>query len=395
MKRISLGGPGAMVTAAFVGPGTVTVCSLAGANHGHQLLWAVVLSIGITLLFQEMALRLALVTGKDLVSLIREKIQAPIVKALALILIFSAIVIGNGAYEAGNISGGALGVTGILPNSSMQIPVLVIGLFAFLLLWMGSYKVLQKVLVLLVALMSLAFTLSAAMIVEDFGSLLQGLFIPNIPSGGLITVLGVVGTTVVPYNLFMHASLAKTHWASPDALPQARKDLYVSVLIGGLISLSIVICAASLTGQTLSDATDLGKGLEPLFGTWAKYMISIGLFAAGITSAITAPLAAAYVVTGIFDKESSMTALPFRLTWMLILGIGVLFSLLGFKPIEVIRFAQVANGLVLPFIAIFLVWLSNQKSLMADKVNQPWLNVLGVAMILIVLILGWKSVWVL
>ena len=386
-------GPGLIIAAAFIGPGTVTVCTLAGAHHGYQLLWAVVLSIVITVVFQEMAMRLGIVTGKDLPSLIQQEIKTPVLKITVLGLVLSAIVIGNAAYEVGNISGGALGVASFLPEFAQGWTPVLIGICAFALLWMGNYRILEKGLIALVGLMSLAFVVTALVTLPNITELLKGMFLPGIPENGLLTVLGVVGTTVVPYNLFLHTALAKTQWTNPDHLPQARKDTYVSITIGGVISLAIVICAAAIENQEVSSTADLGRGLEPLFGSWARYLISLGLFAAGITSAITAPLAAAYVLTSVFGWSADLKSTPFRGTWVVILVIGVLFSSLGWKPIEVIRFAQVANGLVLPFIAIFLVWLSSQRDLLGAYANRRLHTVLALILVLLVLSLGGKSIW--
>lgn len=154
-------GPGPLVAAAFIGPGTVTVCTLAGVNFGFALLWAMALSIFATVILQEMAARLGIVSQKGLSEIITEEIKHPIVKGIAVLLIIGAIVIGNAAYEAGNISGGALGMEAIVGNLvwevgllKLNIMSLVIGAIAFILLYIGNYKVLEKTFVFLVILMS-------------------------------------------------------------------------------------------------------------------------------------------------------------------------------------------------------------------------------------------------
>ena len=114
-------GPGPLVAAAFIGPGTVTVCTLAGVNFGYALLWAMVLSIFATVVLQEMAARLGIVSQKGLSEVIREEIKNPFIKGFSVVLILSAIVVGNAAYEAGNISGGALGLETILGSLSVSI----------------------------------------------------------------------------------------------------------------------------------------------------------------------------------------------------------------------------------------------------------------------------------
>lgn len=394
-RKIRFGGPGMLIAAAFIGPGTVTVCTLTGSNFGLELLWAVLVSILITMLFQDMASRIGIVTGMDLSLLIKKEVHFPIIRVLFLGLVLFAIVIGNGAYEAGNISGGALGLETLfsVPQTSFNIFPLIVGSIAFGILWFGTHKLLEKILFGLVVLMSLSFLITAFLVQPDLLQLLSGLFVPKVPENGMLTVLGLIGTTIVPYNLFLHTSLAKAKWGDVSGLPEARKDTIISIAIGGVISLGIIVSASSLYGMSIDSAVDMGKGLESIYGDYAKYLISTGLFAAGITSAITAPLAAAYVVTGCFGIDSSLTSWKFRITWMVIIGVGVVFSSIGFRPVDVIRFAQVANGLMLPLIGGLLVWLSSRDRILGMYKSKPAAIIISSIFLILIVILGIKSIW--
>ncbi|WP_299275056.1 Nramp family divalent metal transporter [uncultured Psychroserpens sp.] len=388
-------GPGPLVAAAFIGPGTVTVCTLAGVDFGFSLLWAMLLSVFATIVLQEMSARLGIISQKGLSEVIRTEISNPFLKTLAIILILSAIVIGNAAYEAGNISGSVLGLEVLFgdafSNSSTVFSVL-IGVIAFVLLFIGNYKVLEKALVSLVILMSLAFLITAILTKPDISQILKGLFVPAFSSDSILTIVALVGTTVVPYNLFLHAALVKEKWKDKSDLKLARKDTIIAIVLGGIVSMSIIISAAAIKTYEVNSAADLAKGLEPLFGDFASYFLSIGLFAAGITSAITAPLAAAYVASGCLGWGSNLKSPKFRLVWMFILGVGVLFSSIGFKSIEIIKFAQVANGLLLPIIAGFLIWIMNKSSILGRYKNTTLQNVFGFVILAIALFLGVKSI---
>lgn len=388
-------GPGPLVAAAFIGPGTVTVCTLSGVNFGFSLLWAMVLSIIAIVVLQEMAARLGIVSQKGLSEIIRLEIKNPILKALAIVLILSAIVIGNAAYEAGNISGGVLGLETIIGNQainlgnfSLNLLSVLVGCIAFVLLYIGDYKVLEKVLVSLVIIMSLAFLLTAIITKPDILGILKGVFIPKLSEDSLLTVIALIGTTVVPYNLFLHASLVKEKWQNANDLKFARKDTYVAVVLGGLVSMSIIVSAASIQIKDISSASDLAMGLEPLFGSFSKYFLALGLFAAGITSAITAPLAAAYVACGCLGWKNDLRSVKFRSVWVFILILGVLFSSLGIKSIEIIKFAQVANGILLPVIAGFLIWVMNKSSVLGAYKNNFKHNILGFIILLISILLS-------
>ncbi len=388
-------GPGPLVAAAFIGPGTVTVCTLAGVNFGFSLLWAMLLSIFATIILQEMSARLGIVSQKGLSEVIRTEIKNPLFRTLAIILILSAIVVGNAAYEAGNISGSVLGLEALFGNSSFNssaVYSVIIGVIAFVLLFIGNYKVLEKALITLVILMSLAFLITAIVTKPNLTEIFRGLFIPKFSGESVLTVIALVGTTVVPYNLFLHAALVKEKWKKESDLKFARKDTIIAVVLGGIVSMSIIISAAAIKTYEVNGAADLAKGLEPLFGDFASYFLSIGLFAAGITSAITAPLAAAYVASGCLGWKSDMKSVRFRAVWMFILGLGVLFSSVGFKSIEIIKFAQVANGLLLPIIAGFLIWIMNKSSILGKHKNSVLQNGLGIIIFGIALFLGVKSI---
>ena len=391
-------GPGTLVAAAFIGPGTVTLCTLAGVNFGFNLLWAMVLSIVATIVLQEMASRLGIISQKGLSEVIRAEIKHPIINKLILLLILSAIVVGNASYEAGNISGGILGLETItgelriaLGNYSLNILSFVVGIIAFILLYIGNYKFLERVLVMLVVIMSISFLITAFLTKPAISDILKGAITPSFPEGSLLTILGLVGTTVVPYNLFLHASLVKEKWNNPNDLKAVRKDTIISIALGGLVSMAIIISASSIGLGEISSAADLAKSLAPLYGDFASYFLGIGLFAAGITSAITAPLAAAYVARGCFGWESDLKSKQFRAVWFLILLLGVVFSSLGLKPIEIIKFAQVANGVLLPVVAGILLWMVNKKVVLGNYVNSKFQNILGFIILIITFFLGLRG----
>ncbi|MDP3313372.1 Nramp family divalent metal transporter [Lutibacter sp.] len=385
-------GPGALVAAAFIGPGTVTICSLAGANFGFTLLWALTLSIVATVVLQEMAARVGIVTQKGLAILIKDEIKSPFLKQVAVILILGAIVIGNAAYEAGNISGASLGVSGLVSGLPFKYIPFIIGFFAFLVLYIGNYKFLERSLVALVIIMSFSFIITAIMTKPSLELVLKGMFIPQFPENSLLTIVGLIGTTVVPYNLFLHAALVKEKWKKPSDLKYAKIDTFISIILGGIVSMAIVIAATAIKGNSIQSILDLAKGLEPLYGDFATYFLGIGLFAAGVTSAITAPLAASYVAQSCFGWDSNLKGSKFRIVWISILLIGVLFSSIQLNPIKIIKFAQVANGILLPIVAIFLVWIVNKSGILGIYKNSLLQNSIAIAIIAITFLLGLKSI---
>ncbi|SMO54696.1 NRAMP (natural resistance-associated macrophage protein) metal ion transporters [Gracilimonas mengyeensis] len=393
-------GPSTLVAAAFIGPGTVTVCTLAGVRSGYSLLWALLFSIIATLVLQEMTGRLGIVTRKGLGEAIYSQLSHPLVRGIGILLVLSAILIGNIAYEGGNISGAVLGLDAFFLSLDVSIngvqfyPLsFVIGGIAFWLLFSGSFKRIVQVMTALVGLMSIVFVTTAVVIMPDLPSIAKGLFLPSASADELLTVIALVGTTVVPYNLFLHASTVQEKYERVSQLSDMRIENAVGIILGGIISMCIVItsAAAATDGSEVSSAADMAAQLEPLLGSWAKDYMGIGLFAAGITSAITAPLAAAYATSGILGWNARLSDIRFRLVWMAVLVVGVLFSAFSIDPVRLIEFAQVANGITLPVIAIFLLYIMNEPLLLGPSRNSLRHNIFGVIVILVALLIGFRS----
>ncbi|WP_339689534.1 Nramp family divalent metal transporter [uncultured Parasphingorhabdus sp.] len=387
-------GPGMMVSAAFIGPGTVTACTLAGANFGFALLWALAFATVTTIILQSFAVRIALVTQLGLAEAMLKSVASPIIRGLAALLLISALVLGNAAYEAGNMSGAALGLEAINggPLSFGIAPVIItIALFASAMLIFSKPKWIENILILLVLLMSAAFLLTFLLIRPDLGSLLKG-FVPSIPEGGLMTAIALIGTTIVPYNLFLHAASVRERW-DKEQLPEAQLDTTVSIGIGGLVSMTILATAAASlfgSGKTIENAVDMAEQLTPLFGSMATVTLGAGLFAAGLTSAITAPLATGYIVQEIF--KSSKSRKPFQIGALIVILSGTFAALLGYRPVELIFVAQIANGLLLPIVAVFLLKLANNKKLLGQYANGLKANILGAVILLITTALGFRLI---
>ncbi|MFY8328006.1 Nramp family divalent metal transporter [Pseudoalteromonas sp. ZZD1] len=392
-------GPGLLVTAAFIGPGTITSASIAGANFGFTLIWTLLFSVVATILLQSMAARLGVATGLDLAQALRTHIQTPLFKKIAAFLVISAIGVGSAAYEAGNLSGASMGLIEIFPQVNTQIWTPLIAVFSAFLLYSGKHKVVESALILLVILMSLVFISTLVMAAPPIMKVLEG-FIPSIPKDSMTTVLALIGTTIVPYNLFLHSGvLAAQHNKHSDkatTIKQTNLDTGLSITLGGVITLAILSTASvafygTETGKI--SAANMAMQLEPLLGNAAHYFFAIGLFAAGLTSAITAPLAGAYAVCGMLGWSNNMSNNRFKLVAVIILVFGATVASLGLDPVAVIIFAQAANGLLLPIVTTYLVWLVNQEAVMGDYTNSRFVNLLALpALILIFSLSGYKLI---
>ena len=392
-------GTGMLVAAAFIGPGTITVCSKAGASFGLSLLWALLFSAVATIILQSMVVRLTLSTGKTLAENVSQGFEQKGLRIFASLLIVSAIYLGGIAYESGNIAGAALALRShfgdaTIGNTNIDPFGIIIGLIAMVVLFIGKYQLIEKILIALVITMSLVFITTAIISMPSLVALFSGLFIPTIPTGSTLTIIGLIGTTIVPYNLFLQSgALLKT---KGQTIEQARGETVFSVSVGGIISMAIVLTSSFVffgNDQVLNNTYDLARQLEPLLGDWSGLFMTVGFFAAGISSTITAPLAASYAVAGIMKWPADLRDPRIMLVWTSTIILGLFFYSLGVKPLQLISIAQMANGLLLPFIAIFLLILVNKKSVIGEQKNGLTANILGVVIIGVVLFLGLRSVW--
>ncbi len=381
-------GPGAIITASFIGPGTVTTATRAGAGFGFALLWAVVFAIIATIILQEMVARIGVVTKEGLGENIRELFDNKILKFASVYIIMIAVAIGCAAYISGDLLGTSLGVS-YLFGIPENIVAPIIGILILILALTGGYKVVEKLMVFFVIIMGIVFITTMFVAGPNVLEMLKGAFVPTIPSGSIILVIALIGTTVVPYNFFIHAQTASEKWGDTSKLSDMRFDTILMITAGGIITAAILITAGALIqGTEVTSVVELAAPLEPLMGAWAPIFISIGLFSAGFSSAIASPMGAAATVSSFMRWKGGFENKKYKLIFAIVIIIGIITSALGFEPLEVLLIAQALNGMILPLIAIFIMIVINKKGLMGEFRNSTALNVVGWTVTAVVTFLG-------
>lgn len=365
MKRLGAILVWSAIAAAFIGPGTVTTAASAGASFGTALLWAVLFSAVATFVLQEAAARLTIATGSDLAEVLRQRFPSGFARTTTLALAGGAILIGSIAYEAGNILGGVAGAQ-LAVDRPKPVLTLATALTATAMLAYGSPAQIARCLAGLVALIGFGFLAVAIVLAPPVEMLLTGLVVPAIPDGGAVMVIALIGTTVVPYNLFLGSSLARG-----SGLGETRFGLAVAIAVGALITAGIVVVGSALDGEFSFERLDVL--LSRQVGEWAGTGLAIGLFAAGLSSATTAPLAAAITVRGLIgdgaDPRWGAAGWRFRSVWIAVLAIGVLLGVAGIRPVPAIVMAQALNGLFLPIVAVFLLLAMRDPALLGRAAN--------------------------
>ena len=391
-EKLKAMGPGIIIVGSFLGPGTVTTVTKTGAKFGFSLLWTVIFSVVATIILQEMSARLGIITQKDLSQHIVEVFEGnTILKWISILFVGGAITLGGIAYMSGDLLGTSLGIsnlTGIPTN--MVAPI--IGIIILVILNVGTVKWLEKILGTLVAVMVTVFVITMFVVKPDLGLMIKGL-VPKVPEGALMNCVALIGTTIVPYNLFIHCTNAKNTWKKPEDLVLSKWDTTVSIIAGGVITSAVMITAATVMyGMDVNSAADMAVQLEPTLGSFANIFMSIGLFSAGFSSAIITPLGVSYVLGGLLGWKLDKSDKRFFYTNIGILVLGIFGSATGFNPLTIIIMAQALNGIFLPLIVISLVLITSLKKVLGKYANTKLQNILGVCISLITLIIGFSSV---
>lgn len=371
-----------VIAAAFIGPGTVTTAASAGANYQLQLLWALLFSTLACIVVQEAAARVTIVSGKTL----GQAIQTRFSKSSFVWFIGISIFLGCLAYEAGNILGAISGLALLNLGIPQWVFTCIVAGVSFLLLFFEKTKSVPQILGALVAVMGIGLFYAAMNVKVDWSELFSGLFVPKLPAGSTLIVLGLIGTTIVPYNIFLGSGLAEG-----KELKSVRSGLVFSIVLGGLVSMAVLVVGTSVAGQFSFE--NLYKQLIADHGAFMGYVFAFGLFGAGFTSTITAALAGALTIRSVHPKGSSWSdhSTKFRLLWATIIVIGFGFGVSGIRPIPVIITAQAANGLILPILT-FALWVITNNRKLGDHINGVGFNTAMLITLFVTSILGFINV---
>lgn len=370
-----------VISAAFIGPGTITTAVTAGSQFQVQLLWAVVFATVACIILQEVSARITIASGASLGNALVQRFGNH--KGFWIkLFVGGSVLLGCAAYEAGNILGAVSGLH-LLLDGDGKIFTIIITICASFFLWDGKQMWISTLMTILVGIMGIAFFALALNGDFSFSDVLRGSIVPTIPHGAELVTLGLVGTTIVPYNLFLGSGISKG-----QTIPLMRIGLGISVLIGGLITAWILL-AGTLVGE-FSSFPALAAEFQEKIGVAGAWALGIGLFAAGFSSAITSPYAASIITSQVFgiEKKSSV-----RLVWVAVLLTGFLFGISGVKPIPVILVVQALNGLILPLITAFLIIIVNDKKIIPEAHRpSPVYNLILLVILGGVLLIGLNNV---
>jgi Mn2+/Fe2+ NRAMP family transporter len=376
----SVVGPGIITGSVDNDAGGITTYSVAGALYGYKLLWTLIPSFIVLLAVQEMNARMGIVTGKGLADLIRENFGVRITFYIFICLLIADV--GNTATEFAGVAGSMM-IFGA--SKYVSVPLAAVGVW--ILVVKGNYKISEKVF-LLFSVFLLSYVISAIMAKPDWSTIGKAMITPTIhwDEQYMVTILGIVGTTVAPWMQFYMQSAVIEKGIKIGDYKFTVWDVVMGAVATIVVAFFIVVsCAATLNVNniSISEAKDAAMALGPLAGMLASQVFAFGLFIASIFSAAILPLATSFYVCEAFGFEAGIDknfseAPQFYALFTIIIVVAVVIILIPSAPlIAITLWTQVLNAIMLPVVLICMMIIVNKKEIMEDYTNKKFQNVIG------------------
>jgi Mn2+/Fe2+ NRAMP family transporter len=393
-------GPGFITANVDNDPGGILTYSQAGAKFGYSLLWTLIPTTVALIVVQEMAARMGAVTGKGLSDLIREEFGLR--ATFFTMVVLSLADFGNIVSEFAGLASGAA-IFGVIKYVAVPLGAVAV----WMLIVRGRYKPVERILIVF-SLIYFAYPVSAFMAKPDWHLALKNSFIPtswsNDPSY-LAMVVGLIGTTITPWMQFYLQASVVERGVDKKHYPLCRLDVIIGCIVTDVVAYFIVVaCAATIYHSKNPEITDVGQAalaLAPFAGKFAAMLFAIGLINASLLSAAVLPLATAYnICEGLgfesgLDKRFSEAPIFYWLYTLLIGGAAGIVLIPHLPLLQIILWSQVANGVLLPFVLIYMLMLVNRPRLMGEYRNSVVQNAVAwsttVIMILLTVALIWTS----
>jgi len=393
IQKIRAAGPAAVITSAFVGPGTITTATNAGVTFGYALLWAVIFSGFASIVIMNMASRLAIKGKKNIINAAVELVPGSAawrIFALALIGLVAALT-GFG-FEAGNLIGATVGFEDIF-GLPQWLSAFFMGSIAMAAVIFSTPRIVELIMKTFVAVMGIIFVISAIIVTPPITEILRGL-IPTIPEEGIVTTIALVGTTIIAINIVFHSVASAEKWADTEELEDSYFDTKMNVSLGVLMTLGLIIATSATlfgTGTEVDSPIVFAEALEVTLGGGARMFAATGLVLAGLSSAIATPYMVGVIWARIFKWDLVNDWRPKAVAGVIVV-FGTLLAMFGTAPVPIILFAQATSGVFLPFVAVLFILATNSKAL-GEYRNNRLQNVVGIIMVAVMFILGFRTLW--
>ena len=387
---LSVIGPGIITANVDNDAGGITTYSLAGANFGYSLLWSLIPITIALIIIQEMSARMGAVTGKGLADLIRENYGVRITFYLMILLLITDL--GNTVAEFAGWAA-AMEIFGVSKYLSVPIGAL----FIWWLVVKGTYRTVEKVF-LVACTIYFTYLVSGWLAHPPWKTILVQTFVPELSfkSDYLIMLVGVIGTTIAPWMQFYLQSAVVEKGVDIQQYKFSRLDVITGCIITDVVAFFIIVaCAATLFQNHIQveTAKDAALSLAPLAGKFAAELFAFGLANASLFAASILPLATAYYICEGFGWEAGVNksfreAPQFMWLYTGLIVAGAVSILIPNAPLlKIMLLSQVANGVMLPFVLIFMILLINDSNLMGSHTNSRFFNIVSWITIVILIVL--------
>jgi NRAMP (natural resistance-associated macrophage protein)-like metal ion transporter len=388
---LSIIGPGIITVNAGNDAGGIYTYASVGAKYGYKMLWGLLLITFSLAVVQEMNARMAVVTGKGLSDLIREKFGIKWT-FFAMTILFVA----NFGVVLGDFAGIAASME--LFGISKYISVPFVAVFIWLLVTKGSYSKVEKVF-LLFTFVFFGYIISAFMAKPDWGDVFKSMATPSLAleTGFLLTFIGMIGTTITPYMQFYLQSTIVDKKMNIKDYKYEKLDVYLGSFWGNAVSFFIIVCTAATlfkSGITIQSAGEAASALKPLAGQYAFILFGAGLFGASVLAAAIIPLSTSYAICEAFGWESGVDnryreAPAFFGIYTTIIFVSSLLILLpGMSLMKIIIVTQQIAGILSPIILIFMIILVNDKRIMGKYINSKVQNIISITTVVFIVALS-------
>lgn len=384
-------GPGILVTVGFIDPGNWATNIAAGSSYGYQLLWVVTLSTIMLILLQHNAAHLGIVTGKCLsesaTAHLRPRYARPLLSTAMLAAIATAFA---------ELLGGAIALQ-ILFNLPITIGSIIILLITGFFTFSNAYSRIEKIIISFVSIIGFSFLFELLLINTDWKVILRDTFIPNIPSGALYVILGVLGSVVMPHNLYLHSEVIQSRqWnlENSEIIKRQLKyeflDTLLSMGIGWLINSAMIVLAAAVffaNGKNVSDIAEASNILTPFLGKFASVIFALAFLFAGISSSITAAMSGGIIFAGMFSEAYNIKDVHSKAGALLTLLPATICIFFITNTFQALVFSQVVLSIQLPITVILLVTLTSSPKVMGEYANKGftkgllWFTALAIAIL--------------
>lgn len=389
-------GPGIFVTVGFIDPGNWAANIDAGSAYGYQLLWVVTLATLMLILLQHNAAHLGIVTGKCLsesaTSNLKRRYSVPFLSTAMIAAISTAFA---------ELLGGAIGLN-ILFKIPIKIGVLIVlgGIIFFT--FTNAYNRIEKVIIAFVSIIGFSFIFELTLLDNDWPAILKDSAVPIIPTGALYTILGVLGSVVMPHNLYLHSEVIQSRqWnlTNKKVMEKHLKfeflDTLLSMGIGWIINSAMIILAASVffsQGTHVVDINEASDMLTPFMGKMASVVFALAFLFSGIASSITAGMSGGIIFAGIFSEAYNIKDIHSKAGVLITLIPATLLVFFVTNSMDALIFSQVVLSFQLPITVMMLVYLTSSKKIMGQYANKGFSKTLLWLTAVIVTIL---NVWLL